>query len=108
MEKRIKISSNRAVVIQFPYVEILRGESAMQIDCPKCGSKAIIYSRKKLDVKISTLYCGCKNADCTATFVMDLCLSHVLNPSKLEQQNLIIDMIRALPASERQLLLANF
>lgn len=108
MGNDIKISRHSAVVIQFPHVEILRGESEMQIDCPRCGSKSIIYSRKTLDVKISTLYCACKNSDCTTTFVMDLCLSHILSPSKLEQQNLIADMIRALPASERQLLLANF
>ncbi len=104
----IKISRHSAVVIQFPHVEILRGESAMQIDCPKCMNKAIIYSRKKLDIKVSTLYCACKNEDCCHTFAMDLCYSHSLSPSKLEQHNMISDLLRSLPASERQLILANF
>lgn len=97
-----------AVVIQFPHVEILRGEDAMQIDCPKCTGKAIIYSRKKLDIKVSTLYCACKNEDCAHTFAMDLCYSHSLSPSKLEQHNMISDLLRTMPASERQLILANF
>lgn len=100
------ITRNSAVVIQFPQVELLRGESAMQIDCPECGGKAIIYSRKRLDPKVSKLYCGCKNAICAHSFAMDLSFSHSTSPSKLEQKHMMIDFIRALPEAERQQLLA--
>lgn len=91
-----------AIVIQFPTFELLRGKRAMQIDCPQCGNKAIIYSRKKLDPKISTLYCGCKNPECAHSFVMDLSFSHSISPGKLEKQSAAINYIRALPDVERQ------
>lgn len=95
-----------AVVLQFPPVELILGERAMQIDCPLCGGKAIIYSRKRLDPKVSALYCGCKNAECAHSFVMDLTFSHSISPSKLEQQTAAIEFLRALPEAERQKVLA--
>jgi predicted RNA-binding Zn-ribbon protein involved in translation (DUF1610 family) len=95
-----------ADVIQFPTVELIRGERAMQIDCPQCGHKAIIYSRKRLDPKLATLYCGCKNEECAHSFAMDLSFSHSLSPSKLERQNMVIEYLRALPDTERQQMLS--
>jgi predicted RNA-binding Zn-ribbon protein involved in translation (DUF1610 family) len=105
-DAHVKITRFSAVVIQFPKVELIRGESAMQIDCPQCGDKAIIYSRKRLDPKVSKLYCGCKNADCAHSFAMDLSFSHSTSPSKLEKQSAALDYLRALPLSERQQLIS--
>ena len=105
-DKHVNITRNSAVVIQFPQVELLRGDRAMQIDCPKCGDKAIIYSRKKLDPKVSKLYCGCKNEECAHSFAMDLSFSHSLSPSKLDRQNMVIEYLRTLPEAERQQVLS--
>lgn len=79
----------------------------MQIDCKECGGTAIIHSRKKLDTKVSQLYCSCKNPVCGHTFVMDLVFSHSLSPSSKQAHNLVLDFLRALPDSERQLMLSN-
>lgn len=88
--------------IQLSTVELIRGEQEVQINCPECNSKAIIYSSKKLHTKMTTLYCGCKNADCAHSFVMDLSFSHSTSPSKIEKQNMALEYLRALPEAERQ------
>lgn len=105
-KKHALFTREGATVLQFPTVELIRGERAMQIDCPQCGDKAIIYSRKKLDPKVSTLYCGCKNAECAHTFVMHLTFSHSTSASKQESQNAAIDYLRNLPEAERQQLIS--
>ena len=96
-------------VILFPklFTAIYNGESAMQINCSECGGKAIIHSRKQLDVKMSQLYCSCKSPECGHTFVMDLSFSHTLSPSGKQAQTMVVDLLRALPVAERQILLAH-
>lgn len=79
----------------------------MQIDCIECGNKATIYSRRKLDVKVSQLYCSCKDPECGHTFVMDLSFSRTLSPSGQQTQQMMINMLRALPDAERRQLLAS-
>ena len=96
------ITRNCPFDIQFPKVKLIHGEQEVQINCPECGSKAIIYSRKQLHAKMSTLYCGCKNAECAHSFVMDLSFSHSTSPSKMEKQNIALEYLRALPEAERQ------
>lgn len=78
----------------------------MQIDCIECGGKSIIRCSKNLDVKMRQLYCMCKNPECGHTFVMDLCFSHTLSPSRRQAENLVVNFLRALPEPERQLMLA--
>ena len=94
-------------VILFPRFKLCRGVAAVQINCKECGGKATINARKTLDVKVSQLYCSCKDAECGHTFVMDLCYSHSLSPSSRQAKNMVIDFMRALPEAERQLMLAN-
>ena len=100
--RHVIFTRTSAIVIQFPKVELLRGDNAMKIVCPQCSGNAIIYSRKNLDPKVSKLYCGCSNAECAHSFAMDLSYSHSLSPSKLEKQSAAIAYIRALPEAERQ------
>jgi hypothetical protein len=97
----------RSNAILSPLIFLAFGEYDMQIDCKECGGTAIIHSRKKLDIKVSQLYCSCKNPECGHTFVMDLCFSHSLSPSSRQTQNMVLDFLRALPDNERQLMLAN-
>ena len=80
-------------------------ESAMQIDCTECGNKAFIHSRRRLDIKMSQLYCTCKNPQCGHTFVMDLSFSHTLSPSGQQTRDMMINLLRALPDAERRQLL---
>lgn len=93
---------NSVFDIQFPKVKLIRGENQVQVDCPECGSKSIIYSRKKLHAKLSALYCGCKNNECAHSFVVDLSFSHSISPSKMDKQNIALEYLRALPEAERQ------
>lgn len=80
----------------------------MQVNCTECGGKATIHSRRQLDVKMSQLYCNCKNPLCGHTFVMDLCFSHTLSPSANQAKDIVRDMLRALPEAERQLIISGF
>ncbi|MEX2962258.1 ogr/Delta-like zinc finger family protein [Microbulbifer sp. TYP-18] len=78
----------------------------MQINCTKCGSKAIITSRKEMDPKLVQLYCACKNVEhCGHTFVMDLAFRHTLSPSSQDRHTIVLDMLQAMPAADRQALL---
>jgi Ogr/Delta-like zinc finger len=79
----------------------------MQIDCIQCYGKAIVHSRKKLDTKVSQLYCSCKNPECGHTFVMDLTFSHTLSPSASQSKYMIMDLFRSLPEEDRRALIAN-
>lgn len=78
----------------------------MQIDCIQCYGKAIIHSRKKLDAKVSQLYCSCKNPECGHTFVMDLTFSHTLSPSANQSRMMVLDLFRSLPEEDRRALMA--
>lgn len=94
-------------VILFPRIYLSRGEEAMQVDCTECGGKSFIETRKRLDKKMSQLYCCCKNPHCGHTFVMDLCFSHTLSPSAQQHKDVVVSFLRALPDTERQMMLAS-
>lgn len=98
----------RTNVILLPRINLIRGEDAMQINCTECGEKSIIHSSKRLDAKMSQLYCSCKNPICGHTFVMDLCFSHTLSPSAQQHKDVVVSFLRALPDTERQLMLSQF
>lgn len=78
----------------------------MQVNCTVCRGKAIIHSRKQLDIKMSQLYCACKDPNCGHTFVMDLTFSHSLSPSGRDAKQMALELFRALPDEERQQWLA--
>ncbi len=94
-------------VILLPRINLIRGDEAMQINCTECGEKSIIHSSKRLDAKMSQLYCSCKNPICGHTFVMDLCFSHTLSPSAKQHKDVVVNFLRALPDAERQMMLSS-
>ena len=104
---RLQAAKNRTNVILLPRINLIRGDEAMQINCTECGSKSIIHSSKRLDAKMSQLYCSCKNPICGHTFVMDLCFSHTLSPSAKQHTDVVVNFLRALPDAERQMMLAS-
>jgi len=104
---RLQAEKNRTNVILLPRINLIRGDEAMQINCTECGSKSIIHSSKRLDAKMSQLYCSCKNPICGHTFVMDLCFSHTLSPSAKQHTDVVVNFLRALPDAERQMMLAS-
>ncbi len=94
-------------VLNFPrqFLAIHEGKTAMQVDCPECFGKATIQSRKQLDIKLSQLYCSCKDPLCGHTFVMDLSFSHTLSPSGKQADNLVLRLLKAMPVEQRELLI---
>lgn len=99
----------RTNVILLPRTNFFRGEDQMiLIKCKVCKGKAIVNARKELDVTMSQLYCSCKDPECGHTFVMDLCFSHTLSPSASQAKEVVVSFLRALPDTERQLMLAQF
>jgi hypothetical protein len=106
---RLQDTSTKCRVILFPKIvnEFSRGNSEMQINCIECEGRAIIRGSNKLHIKMSQLYCICKNPHCGHTFVMDLSFSHTLSPSANQARDVVVSMLRALPEAERQLLIAN-
>ncbi len=71
---------------------------AFRIECPSCGSKAIISNSNDVaaDVQgvfVKDLYCRCLNVKhCGATFVVRAGFSHYLNPPQAN----VMDMAKAL------------
>lgn len=81
------------------------GDSEMLIRCVECGGKAIIQSRHEKHIKISDLYCSCKDPQCGASFVMNLSYSRMLSPSARQSKAVIADLLRMLPRNEQIALL---
>lgn len=89
------------------FIKQQRTDPNMRVDCPHCRQKAIISSRNSLSHAVSDLYCQCTNVQhCGATFVMKLGYSHDLNPPVNNTRELAAQLLRSLPASERQALLS--
>jgi predicted RNA-binding Zn-ribbon protein involved in translation (DUF1610 family) len=80
-------------------------DNDVQVICTECGSKSIIHSRAEKDVKVSDLYCSCKNPICGHTFVMTLSFSHSLSPSANQSKRLMLDVLRGMPKQEQMELL---
>ncbi len=79
-----------------------REVNQMQVKCPECLSTATIQSRKELDVKISDLYCSCKNPECGHSFVSTLSFKHSLSPSSFQARRMLIEHIKSLSIEEQQ------
>ncbi len=53
----------------------------LKIECPECGSKAVIRKTNRKHREIADIYCACADVECGHTFVMNLTFSHTLSPS---------------------------
>lgn len=73
----------------------------MLVKCIECGGKAVIHSRHEKHIKMSDLYCSCKDPLCGASFVMNLSYSRMLSPSARQSKTMIADLLRMLPKQEQ-------
>jgi predicted RNA-binding Zn-ribbon protein involved in translation (DUF1610 family) len=74
-----------------------------KINCPECGSPAIIRKSDWKDKKLADLYCACSEVECGLTFVYNVCYSHTLSPSGLTGQKMVKFLIDQLKPDERQM-----
>ncbi|MBG0638247.1 ogr/Delta-like zinc finger family protein [Enterobacter asburiae] len=58
-----------------------RNMRVLKIECPECGSKAVIRKTNRKHRQIADIYCACADVECGHTFVMNLTFSHTLSPS---------------------------
>ncbi|MFB4731487.1 ogr/Delta-like zinc finger family protein, partial [Enterobacter hormaechei subsp. steigerwaltii] len=49
-----------------------RNMRVLKIECPECGSKAVIRKTNRKHRKIADIYCACADVECGHTFVMNL------------------------------------
>ncbi|MGL1932193.1 MAG: ogr/Delta-like zinc finger family protein [Desulfotalea sp.] len=78
----------------------------MRVECERCNSQAIIYTRKKQSEAVSELFCCCKNPECGHSFVMDLAFSRTISPSALDFPAEIQEKIKTLTKLELKQLFA--
>ena len=76
-----------------------------KINCPECGSPAIIRKSDWKDRKLADVYCACAEVNCGHTFVFTTTFSHSLSPSGLTGNNLVKLLLEKLKPDERQLAL---
>ena len=76
-----------------------------KINCPECGSPAIIRKSDWKDKKLADLYCACSEVECGHTFVFNATFSHSLSPSGLTGNKLVKFIIDQLKPDERQIAL---
>jgi len=73
-----------------------------KINCPECGSPAIIRKSDWKDKKLADLYCACSEVECGHTFVFNATFSHSLSPSGLTGNKLIQMLLNKLSPEEKQ------
>ncbi len=73
-----------------------------KINCPECGSPAIIRKSDWKDKKLADLYCACSEVECGHTFVFNATFSHSLSPSGLTGNKLIQMLLNKLSQEEKQ------
>ncbi|EPL6057754.1 ogr/Delta-like zinc finger family protein [Klebsiella pneumoniae] len=86
----------------------------LKIECPECGSKAVIRKTNRKHRQIADIYCACADVECGHTFVMNLTFSHTLSPSAKTgdamvqallnnmspvQKQMALDLLKATPAA---------
>lgn len=77
----------------------------LKIECPECGSKAIIRKTNRKHRDIADIYCACADVECGHTFVMNLTFSHTISPSAKTGDLLIQQVISGMSAEQKQLTL---
>lgn len=77
----------------------------LKIECPECGSKAVIRKTNRKHRDIADVYCACADVECGHTFVMNLTFSHTISPSAKKGDLLIQQVISGMSAENKQLAL---
>lgn len=81
----------------------MRTKKKSHVKCPSCGNPAVITSRNTITAQKHDLYCQCMNtAECGASFVLTLSLSHYLNPPQRTTAQIAAAFVMGLPANERK------
>ena len=77
----------------------------LKIECPECGSKAVIRKTNRKHRDIADVYCACADVECGHTFVMNLTFSHTISPSAKTGDLLIQQVISGMSHEQKQLTL---
>jgi ssDNA-binding Zn-finger/Zn-ribbon topoisomerase 1 len=77
----------------------------LKIECPECGSKAVIRKTNRKHRDIADIYCACADVECGHTFVMNLTFSHTISPSAKTGDLLIQQVISGMSDAQKQLTL---
>ncbi len=77
----------------------------LKIECPDCGSKAIIKKTNRKHREIADIYCACADVECGHTFVMNLTFSHTLSPSAKSGDAMLQQLISKLSPQQKQMTL---
>ncbi|HAS0839648.1 TPA: ogr/Delta-like zinc finger family protein [Enterobacter hormaechei] len=82
-----------------------RNMRVLKIECPECGSKAVIRKTNRKHRKIADIYCACADVECGHTFVMNLTFSHTLSPSAKTGDVLVKTLLQNLSPDQKQMAL---
>lgn len=76
--------------------------SHFALSCTNCGQRATIMKTARVHNESYTLYVRCPHADCQHRFVSRLNFKNAVVPGAAVSGRLIQDIVKYLPASERQ------
>ncbi|MDY3573153.1 ogr/Delta-like zinc finger family protein [Enterobacter ludwigii] len=82
-----------------------RNMRVLKIECPECGSKAVIRKTNRKHRQIADIYCACADVECGHTFVMNLTFSHTLSPSAKTGDALVQTLLKNLSPNQKQIAL---
>lgn len=77
----------------------------LKIECPECGSKAVIRKTNRKHRELADIYCACADVECGHTFVMNLTFSHTLSPSAKTGDMLIQKIVSTMTPEQKQITL---
>lgn len=77
----------------------------LKIECPECGTKAVIRKTNRKHKQLADIYCSCSDVECGHTFVMNLTFSHTLSPSAKKGDLLLQQVISAMSPQQKQIAL---
>ncbi|AKL42588.1 Ogr/Delta-like zinc finger [Serratia marcescens] len=77
----------------------------LKIECPECGSKAVIRKTNRKHRQIADIYCACADVECGHTFVMNLTFSHTISPSAKTGDKLLKTVVEGMSQQQRQMML---
>jgi len=77
----------------------------LKIECPECGSKAVIRKTNRKHKELADIYCSCSDVECGHTFVMNLTFSHTLSPSAKKGDLLLQQVISSMSPLQKQIAL---
>ncbi len=75
----------------------------LKIECPECGSKAVIRKTNRKHRQIADIYCACADVECGHTFVMNLTFSHTLSPSAKTGDMMMQKWLNSLSPDQKQM-----